>query len=374
MHVAWPKRPVEQGPQRRDRLLGRFRGRPGQRGEQRIVRRGRFEHADVSAGPGNPRHVIQADVGIRLLRESLDEQELVKVQARVAEYQAADYPASVEIQRAPRLFRRIGGHVFEPLLGFVDLAKMRGHIDALRPQRSGKATRTLDMPRGRVLRRAGNLDRRPRAQAALVRLFAERKVRGGCACAIDFDFVQVKEEGLRARNRDPYVPGRYPLRTQHDFERGGAAHAAEMLSLIVMEQRPGLAVERAEHLQAVGVVQARRVIQAVVDHDAAGLDGPAQVHLPPRICLQTHMKTVCSVLDPVAAARRVGCGGKGRPDAEQPIGLDLFPHDTRRHRLDSRNGERRHWRQRLLFRGEDRERDKQRGQGPTAPAPPAITI
>ena len=41
--------------------------------------------ADVAAGPRDPGHVVQADVGIRLLGEPLDEQQLVEVEQRVRE-------------------------------------------------------------------------------------------------------------------------------------------------------------------------------------------------------------------------------------------------------------------------------------------------
>ena len=66
----------------------------------RAFRKRVIQHAQIAPRPRNPGHVVQADVGIRLLRESLDEQQLVEPQQRIGEGQLAHGSPSSEIELA----------------------------------------------------------------------------------------------------------------------------------------------------------------------------------------------------------------------------------------------------------------------------------
>ena len=95
-----------------------------------------------------------------------------------------------------------------------------------------------------------------------------------------------------------------------------------MSSLIVVTQRPVLAVVRGQDAERVGVVQAGRVVEPVVDDDARDGLYLAQIHLPPRIRIPARVEGVLAILDAVDGARRVALRGQRFDERLQPVLFD----------------------------------------------------
>ena len=164
-------------------------------------------------------------------------------------------------------------------------ARYGSTFDPFVPQVFGHPPGAGDAVRRRKEHAAG-LGRRPLAQAALVGRTVQSEILGIGTRAVDLHFVQVEEDRLRTGQLQPHeAGGELAFRKRH-FQRLGPADAAEVFSLVVVARLPALAVVGGEDLQDVGVVQARRVVEPVVDDDAADRRRLAEVDLPPRIRLQ----------------------------------------------------------------------------------------
>ena len=53
------------------------------------------QNTEIAAGPRNPRHVIEANIGIGFLRETLHEKQSIKIQQRIGEGESAHGPCRV---------------------------------------------------------------------------------------------------------------------------------------------------------------------------------------------------------------------------------------------------------------------------------------
>ena len=113
----------------------------------------------------------------------------------------------------------------------------------------------------------------------------QRQVAFRRARAIDLDLIQVEEDRGGAGDLQPdETPADLAFLELH-LQRRRAADAPEMLALVLVPQRPLLAVLRSQDAEVVGIVQAGGVVQTVKHDHAAKRDHLAQVHLPPGIGL-----------------------------------------------------------------------------------------
>ncbi len=170
------------------------------------------QHAQVAAGPGHPRHVVQADVGIGLLRESLDEQQLVEPQQRIRESQAADGPAGVEVQAAPRVVGCRGRWLRQPRRDRLQFPFKGSRVQPGLPQVGGQQSAAPQDLAGRQWDRAGDWRRGelrggPNAEAALIGRLVQGEIPRRVGLAVDFDFVQVEEDRLRAGDLQTHEAG-----------------------------------------------------------------------------------------------------------------------------------------------------------------------
>ncbi len=110
-------------------------------------------------------------------------------------------------------------------------------------------------------------------------------------------------------------------RLELHHERPAVAHAAEMLSGIVVAQHPGLRVVGSEDADVVSVVQTGCVVEAVVNDDAGDVSRFAEVHLPPRVFVEPSVEAVFAVLHTVATAGGAGLRRERRASGAQRFGV-----------------------------------------------------
>ena len=158
-------------------------------------------------------------------------------------------------------------------------------------------------------------------------------------------FIQVEKDRRGAGDLQPdETPAHLAIR-EANFKRRRAADAPEMFSLVLVSQRPLLAILRRQNAQGVGIMQAGCVVEAVGYDHAAERDHLTQVHLPPGIGFLAGVKRVFAVLDAVTGSARVGLrrDRAGNPILNrfgllQPVLLNLLAQDQAADRLIARLG------------------------------------
>ena len=186
----------------------------------------------------------------------------------------------------------------------------------------------------------------PHAGAALQGRAAEGDVLVRVGRAVDLHFVQVEEDRRLAGDLDADEAG-FELLVEGHLQRLAARGAAEVSALVVVTLRPGLGVVGGEDPQVVGVVDARLVVQPVVDHDPRDPLPGAEVDLPPGVRLLRGVEGIAAVPDAVDRAARVqgrgggvevglGVGGELRGHVETPVVVTQPQHGH--HRMVGRAG------------------------------------
>ena len=92
--------------------------------------------------------------------------------------------------------------------------------------------------------------------------------------SVDFDFIQVKENGLGARDLEAHEAGTQ-LVLEPNLKRRRTADAAEVF-FVLMTHGPLFAVVGKQNAQVVGIMQPGRVIQAIVNDDTGDRHRVAQ--------------------------------------------------------------------------------------------------
>ncbi len=281
--------------------------------------------------------MVQAHVGVRFLRESLDEEQLVEIQQRIGEHQLAHGPPRVEVDATSLGLGRIAGQCAQPLLGLIQSAQVRRHVHAALAQMRGQFAAALDAGSRREIQLPADLGGRPRAEAGLIGRLAQRHVLGRICRPVDFDFIEVEEDRLAAGYLQPHEPGLQFALREDDFERRGTGNATEMAALVVVARRPLLAVVRSQDDKRVGIVQARSVVETVVDDDPRDGLHAAEVHLPPRIRVPSGVERVLAILDAVDGAGRVALSGQRFDERLQPVLLDQLAESAAGHHRFARS-------------------------------------
>ena len=265
-------------------------------------------NANITARPRHPRHVVETYVRIRLLGKPLDEYELVKVDRRIGKHKLAHNPPRPKIQRLCVLPRSIRSS-FKLVANHLNLRLEPGHIH---PALS-KITRQQSPPLNRLAHRilnlspgpCGHLCRRPLTDTALVRRPPKSHIGPGRRAIVDFNLIQMKIDRCRACDLQTNKSCCTSLCRQDYIERPRPIDPAKVFTLIVMQGRPGMSVIRYGNEQIVRIMQTRRIVQTVVNHNPGDLFLLAQIDLPPRVRLQTGMKRVLPVFNPVDRTSRI---------------------------------------------------------------------